>query len=104
MTRLSGAMNDMWPSFLSALAAPNQPDATLDALQRLFREHVGAKLFTVMSYDAKTRMSHRAHTSHPGEYPLSGSNPLSVGLWSRTVIDERRCFVANTIEDIAVVF
>ena len=48
-------MNEMWPSFLAALAAPNQQEATLDALQRLFRERVGAKLFTVTSYDAKTR-------------------------------------------------
>ena len=48
-------MNEMWPSFLAALADPNQPEATLDALQRLFRERVGAKLFTVTSYDAKTR-------------------------------------------------
>jgi GAF domain-containing protein len=51
-----------------------------------------------------TGVSQRIHSSHPKEYPVSGAKPLSVGLWSRTVIDERRIFVANTIEGIAKVF
>jgi GAF domain-containing protein len=93
-----------WPSFLAALAERDQPGATLGALQAVFREEVGAKLFTVMTFDARTGVSQRIHSSHPREYPVSGAKPLSVGLWSRTVVDERRIFVANTIEGIAEVF
>ena len=97
-------MQQDWLTFLAALAAQNQPAAVLLALQDLFRKEVGARLFTVMTFDARTGLSRRVHSSHPAEYPVSGVKPLSLGLWSRTVIDERRTFVANSIEAIAEVF
>jgi hypothetical protein len=97
-------MERNWPTFLAALAAREQPRATLLALQTLFRQEVGARLFTVMTFDAATGLSQRIHSSHPKEYPVSGVKPLSQGLWSRTVIDERRLFVANSIAAIAEVF
>ena len=97
-------MDIAWTPFLKALASPHQPAATFEALQAIFRARVGARLFTVMEYDAATGFAQRAHTSHAVEDPVSGRKPLSVGLWSRTVVDERRTFVANTIEAIAEVF
>ena len=97
-------MDEAWTPFLGALAAPDQPHEAFAALQCLFRARVGARLFTVMDYDSATGFAQRAHTSHPVEYPLSGRKPLSVGPWSRRVVDERRTFVANTIEAIAEVF
>ena len=93
-----------WTSFLAALAAPDQPETTLKALQEIFRAEVDARLFTVMIYDANSGLSRRVYSSHPVEYPVSGTKPLSVGAWSRAVIEGKRCFVANTIEDIAEVF
>ncbi|HXW20080.1 MAG TPA: GAF domain-containing protein [Roseiarcus sp.] len=93
-----------WPDFLAALARPDQPDATLSALQTIFRREVGAKLFTVMSFNAATRLSRRVHSSHPAEYPVSGFKPAPPGAWSRTVLDDRKIFVANSIEAIAEVF
>jgi GAF domain-containing protein len=97
-------MSPGWPTFLAALALREQPWATLDCLQTIVREKVGAKLFTVMTFDATTGLSQRIHSSHPREYPVSGVKPLSQGLWSRTVIDERKIFVANSIAAIAEVF
>jgi GAF domain-containing protein len=97
-------MNETWRTFLAALAAPQQPAPVFVALQTILREEVGAKLFTLMSFDARTGLSRRVHSSHPREYPVSGLKPLPVGVWSRIVIDERRPFVANTIEAIAEVF
>jgi GAF domain-containing protein len=97
-------MNESWPTFLAALAAPNQPAPVCLALQTVIRDEIGAKLFTLMTFDARTGLSRRVHSSHPREYPVSGSKPLPAGVWSRTVIDERRTFVANTIEAIAEVF
>jgi GAF domain-containing protein len=101
---MTDTWSDVWPQFLAALAAPEQPRSVFAALQAIFRARAPARLFTVMAYDAATRLARRAHTSHPPEYPLSGEKPLPVGLWSRTVIDEKRPFVANTIEEIAMVF
>jgi hypothetical protein len=97
-------MNETWRTFLAALAASGQPEPVFLALQTMIRDEVGARLFTLMTFDARTGLSRRVHSSHPREYPVAGSKPLSVGLWSRTVIDERRTFVANTIEAIAEVF
>jgi hypothetical protein len=97
-------MERNWQTFLAALAAREQPLATLVALQTLFRREVGARLFTIMTFDAQTGFSQRVHSSHPKDYPVSGVKPLSVGLWSRTVIDQRKVFVANSIEAIAEVF
>lgn len=97
-------MTTDWKAFLAAVAGADQPAATLAALQDVFRGAVEARLFTVMIYQQKTGLASRIHTSHPRDYPVSGTKPLSQGLWSKTVIDERRCFVANTIEAIAEVF
>jgi hypothetical protein len=97
-------MERVWPAFLAALAAREQPGMTLLSLQTLFRREVGARLFTVMTFDPLTGQSKRVHSSHPKEYPVSGGKPLHMGLWSRTVIGERKMFVANTIEAIAEVF
>jgi GAF domain-containing protein len=97
-------MERNWPTFLGALAAREQPEATLLALEALFRREVGARLFTVMTFDPPTGLAERIHSSHPEEYPVSGVKPLSLGLWLRTVIDERKTFVANSIEAIAEVF
>jgi GAF domain-containing protein len=92
------------PTFLEALAARGQPGTTFLSLQTLFRQEVGAKLFTVMTFDPLTVQSQRVHSSHPKEYPVSRGKPLPVGVWVRTVIEERKMFVANTIEAIAEVF
>ena len=91
-------------NFLNALAAPGQPEPVFAALDALVRREVGAKLFTVMSYDASTKMARRAYTSHASVYPAAGEKPLSEGAWSRTVIEQRLPFVANSIEAIAEVF
>jgi GAF domain len=98
-------MNDAdTDAFLQALAAPGQPQPTFVALEALVRREVGAKLFTIMVYDASTKMARRVYTSHASEYPVAGEKPLSEGLWSQTVIEQRRPFVANSIEAIAEVF
>jgi hypothetical protein len=93
-----------WHAFRAALAAPDQPASTFLALQAIIRQEVGARLFTLMTFDARTGLSRRVHSSHPCEYPVSGVKPLAASSWSRTVVDERKTFVANTIEAIAEVF
>ena len=98
------AVERCWPAFRAALGQPDQPTPVLLALQAIVRGEIGARLFTLMTVDAPTGLSRRIHSSHPEAYPMSGTKPLSAGLWSRTVVEERRTFVANTIEAIAEVF
>jgi hypothetical protein len=97
-------MERQWPAFRAALAAPDQPPPVFVALQAIVGQEVGARLFTLMTFDAPTGLSRRIHSSHPREYPVAGLKPVPVGLWSRTVIEERKTFVANSIEAIAEVF
>ena len=104
MTAWARAGRRNWPTFLLALAAREQPQVTLLALQPTVPPGSRREAFTVMTFDAPTGLSQRVHSSHPEEYPVSGVKPLSRGLWSRTIIDKRKTFVANSIEAIAEVF
>lgn len=86
-----------------AAIAVAKGDAAYRALQALVQETVGAKLFTVMIVDMDKEVSSRAYTSHPVDYPTSGTKPFNYGPWFDIVHKQRQCFVANTIEDIAKV-
>ncbi|WP_417447258.1 GAF domain-containing protein [Kangiella sp.] len=65
---------------------------------------VAIKLFTIMVLDPIEVTAKRAFTSHPTEYPTSGSKPTLVNRWSAQVIDNKTTFIANTTEEFADVF
>jgi hypothetical protein len=90
--------------FDAAIAKTTDADAVWTALQTLSRQVIGAKLFTIMTVDMVNEVARRAYTSHPAEYPTSGTKPIRYDSWFDIVHKERRTFVANTIEDIAKVF
>jgi GAF domain-containing protein len=91
-------------AFETALARADTPDAAYAALERLARDTVGVRLFTVMTLDMEAMLARRAYTSHPVEYPTSGTKPIERNPWFAQVADRRRPFVANTLADIAQVF
>ena len=74
------------------------------ALQNLFADIVGYKLFTVMTVDMKKLEAARVFTSHPVDYPVSGTKPIHMDMWFDVVHRQQKLFVANTIKDIAKVF
>jgi hypothetical protein len=91
--------------FTEALAsAEGQPAKAFDALCALTRDHVGVKLFTLMSYDEKLGFAQRVYSNMPEAYPVSGTKPANRTHWSQEVIEKRRIFVANDIGAIAEVF
>ncbi|WPZ14967.1 GAF domain-containing protein [Nitratireductor rhodophyticola] len=90
--------------FDRALSRATTPDAPFDALLELTRAVVGTKLFTFMTADMKTETASRSYTSHPEEYPVSGTKPIHYDRWFETVHKKRECFVANTLADIDTVF
>ena len=91
--------------FTRALAsAGGQPAAAFDALCALTRQHVGAKLFTVMTYDDKRGFVRRVYSNMPEAYPVSGTKPANRTHWFEEVLENRRIFVANDIHAIAKVF
>ena len=63
------------------------------------------RLFTVTVHDLDAGLARRAFTSHPAEYPVSGTKPLTLDDdWSRQVIVGRKTFVANTTEGFRQLF
>lgn len=94
-----------YKDFVSALASPqNQPQTACDALYELARDLVGVKLFTLLSYDFEAGVSARFYSNMPGAYPVSGTKPINKTYWSGIVIDQKKTFVANSIDKIAEVF
>jgi hypothetical protein len=90
--------------FSTSIGAARTSDEVWSLLQDLTRELPGHKLFTVMTVDMEAGLARRAFTSHPREYPASGTKPIERNSWFDIVHGQRRSFVANSIEDIAAVF
>lgn len=57
---------------------------------------LGTRLFTVTALDEVAGLHRRAYSSHPVEYPLSGTKLLERDGWYRDTIANGQTFVANT--------
>jgi hypothetical protein len=65
---------------------------------------LGARLFTITRLDEDAGLFARVFTSHPVDYPVSGTKPLAKDGWYDTTIAGRRTFVANTPAEFAQYF
>lgn len=65
---------------------------------------LGARLFTVTRLDEEKALFARVFTSHPVEYPVSGTKPMERDGWYDTTIVGRQTFVANTPPEFAKFF
>ncbi len=65
---------------------------------------LGTRLFTVSILDIAQGVARRAHTSHPVEYPVSGTKPLTRDGWYDFCIAGQQTFVANTAPEFARYF
>jgi hypothetical protein len=90
--------------FDHAIAGATQPDEYWKALQDLTATVAGFKIFTVMTVDMVHEVARRAYSSHPVDYPVSGTKPIHYDSWFEIVHKQYKPFVANTIADIAKVF
>ena len=91
-------------SFDHAISTAQNSKAVWKALEELSGAVAGHKLFTIMTVDNAAGLARRAYTSHPRDYPVSGTKPIHRDQWFDIVHGERRSFVANTIADIPKVF
>ncbi len=87
-----------------ALAAPDQPSASVAALDRALGAVIGHKLFTVLRHHADSGESERLYTNHPGAYPVGGRKALNPTAWARHVIEEHRPYLGSTAADVRSVF
>ena len=65
---------------------------------------LGTRLFTVTKLDEERALFARVFTSHPVEYPVSGTKPMEKDGWYDTTIAGKRTFVANTPPEFAKYF
>jgi hypothetical protein len=65
---------------------------------------LGTRLFTITLQDEAASVCRRAYTSHPVDYPLSGTKPLDRDGWYDFCITGRQTFVANTVPEFARYF
>jgi hypothetical protein len=90
--------------FDAAISVARDADAAWAALRALADATVGHKLFTVMTVDIEAGLARRVYSDHPEQYPVAGAKPISRDRWFEILHGEKRCFVGNTIGDIADVF
>jgi GAF domain-containing protein len=86
------------------LARSATPAEVFGALEALIQARVGALISTASVFDESRGMARRVHTNVPDAYPLSGLKPVVPNRWTAIVLEGRRTFVANSIEEIAGVF
>jgi hypothetical protein len=65
---------------------------------------LGTRLFTLTALDQDAALFRRTYTSHPVEYPVSGTKPMDRDGWHDHCVIGRRTFVANTPPEFARYF
>ena len=65
---------------------------------------LGTRLFTVTRLEEERALFARVYTSHPVEYPVSGTKPMEKDGWYDNTIAGRQTFVANTPPEFAKYF
>ncbi len=65
---------------------------------------LGTRLFTISTLDTAEDVARRAYTSHPVEYPVSGTKPVTRDGWFDHCITGQQTFVANTAPEFAKYF
>ena len=90
--------------FKNATERAADAQAVHRALEALTAEHIGVKLFTLMTFDRETGLASRCYSNMPQAYPCSSTKTVDSDRWSDQVLDGQQNFVANDIGSIAEVF
>lgn len=87
-----------------ALRVKDQPAEIFRAVHAVAASAIGAKLFTIMSYDARRHEVERVYTNMPGVYPLGGRKRKRGTAWSTQILQDLRPFRAETVQGIRDAF
>ena len=90
--------------YITAVAEPHQPDATLQALATLANEILDLKQFTMMASDEDRGMARRIYSDAPGAYPVGGEKPIPANVWTEIIFERKETFVGNSIKELRQVF
>ncbi|MDA4845452.1 GAF domain-containing protein [Hoeflea poritis] len=77
---------------------------TFTALHAAAKAACGAQLFTVTLLDRTAGLAWRAYSSHPDDYPVTGTKPMGENDWTRHVLERGETFVANETAEFSSYF
>lgn len=80
------------------------PEAIPEAIFAALHRETGGRLFTVTVLDYAAGLARRVYTSHPDDYPVSGTKSMSQGAWTDQVVERGEVFIANTVAEFAIYF
>ncbi|MFL9961133.1 GAF domain-containing protein [Paraburkholderia sediminicola] len=87
-----------------ALRVKDQPAEIFRAVHAVAASAIGARLFTIMSYDARQHEVERVYTNMPAVYPLGGRKQKRGTAWARQILQDLRPFRAETAQAIRDAF
>jgi transcriptional regulator with GAF, ATPase, and Fis domain len=87
-----------------ALRVKDQPAQIFQAVHAVASSAIGARLFTIMSYDARQHEVERVYTNMPAVYPLGGRKKKRGTAWSNQILQDLRPFRAQTAQGIRDAF
>ena len=87
-----------------ALRVKDQPAEIFQAVHAVASSAIGARLFTIMSYDARQHEVERVYTNMPAVYPLGGRKKKRGTAWSNQILQDLRPFRAQTAQGIRDAF
>jgi len=87
-----------------ALRVKNQPGEIFQAVHAVASSAIGARLFTIMSFDARQHEVERVYTNMPAVYPLGGRKKKRGTAWSNQILQDLRPFRAQTAQGIRDAF
>ncbi|MEV5540327.1 GAF domain-containing protein [Saccharopolyspora shandongensis] len=77
----------------------------LSTVEERIRREIGVRLFTVLAWLPGRRVLHRAHTSHPEQYPVGGEKSVEVAAdWLDRCIRQQKPFFGPDAESVRQVF
>ncbi|MER7013745.1 GAF domain-containing protein [Saccharopolyspora sp. NPDC000359] len=77
----------------------------LSTVEERVRQELGVRLFTVLAWLPGRRVLHRAHTSHPDQYPIGGEKSVEVAAdWLDRCIIRQEPFFGPDVESVRQVF
>lgn len=87
-----------------AMRVSGQPTAIFRAVHAVASRVIGARLFTIMFYDARRHEVERVYTNMPDVYPPGGRKQKRGTAWSKQILEDLVPFRAETVQDIRAAF
>ncbi|MFM0037673.1 GAF domain-containing protein [Paraburkholderia strydomiana] len=91
-------------SLAMAMRIRGQPGEIFRAVHAVAARAIGAKLFTIMSYDARRHEVERVYTNMPDVYPPGGRKKKRGTAWSKQILEDLEPFRAETAQHIRDAF